>query len=49
MLQRLWKRFVAFWIGNDPCPEYSYLDRLDGLPARVPLLDGIPLLDRENL
>jgi hypothetical protein len=30
-LRELWRRFVAFWIADDPDPEYSQLDRWDGL------------------
>ena len=31
MFKRLWRRWVAFWIADDPNPEYSQLDRWDGL------------------
>jgi hypothetical protein len=31
LIKRVWRRFVAFWIGDDPNPELSQLDRWDGL------------------
>jgi len=30
-MRRLWRRIVAWFVQDDPNPELSYLDRLDGL------------------
>lgn len=34
MIRRLLQRLAAQLIADDPAPEYSHLDRLDGLGSR---------------